>query len=102
MCECDGSREVGASAWTLLTGEAALAAPASEVLLFPGLLPLRSSHLQAVIISRSGRTSEAVRAAYLLSHQHKVATLGVTCAQNSELSRTCDLTLALSSADENS
>lgn len=94
--------EAAASCWTLLTGQAAHAIPASELLLFPQLAKLNAPELQAVIISRSGRTSEAVRAAELLSQKHSVATFAITCAPASELARACDQTIALPYADENS
>ena len=78
------------------------ALPASELLLFPQLCQLDSSELQAVVISRSGRTSEAVRAAKLLVQTYKVHTLGITCAPESELSNACHSTLALAAANEKS
>ena len=94
--------ESAAASWTLLTGQPARALPASEALLFPELTLAHSTGLQAAIISRSGRTSEAVRAATLLSQQYRVPTLGVTCASDSLLEDACDLTIRLSAADEKS
>jgi glucosamine--fructose-6-phosphate aminotransferase (isomerizing) len=94
--------EAAAACWTLLTGEHTHALPASELLLFPQLCKLDSSELQAVVISRSGRTSEAVRAAKLLVQTYKVHTLGITCAPESELPDACHSTLALPSANEKS
>jgi fructoselysine-6-P-deglycase FrlB-like protein len=72
--------EAAAASWTLLTGQPARPLPASELLFLPELALSRSAGLQAVIISRSGRTSEALRSANLLSHKYRVPTLGVTCA----------------------
>jgi glutamine---fructose-6-phosphate transaminase (isomerizing) len=94
--------EAAASCWTQLTGQAARAVPASEVLLFPQLVRLAEPDLQAVIISRSGRTSEAVRAAEMLARKFNVATLGITCALDSDLEKACDLTIVLPKADEHS
>jgi glucosamine--fructose-6-phosphate aminotransferase (isomerizing) len=94
--------EAAASCWSLLTGNPARALPASEVLLFPQLAQLAEPGLQAVIISRSGRTSEALRAAELLDRKYKVSTLGITCAVESELAKICELTIALPQADEKS
>jgi glucosamine--fructose-6-phosphate aminotransferase (isomerizing) len=94
--------EAAASCWTLLTGQPARAVPSSEILLFPQLVQLGDADLQAVIISRSGTTSEAVRVADILKKKHKVPTLGVTCAPGSELAKTCDLTISVPSADEKS
>jgi glucosamine--fructose-6-phosphate aminotransferase (isomerizing) len=94
--------QAAACSWSLLTSNPARALPASEVLLFPQLAQLAEQDLQAVIISRSGRTSEALRAAELLGRKYKVATLGVTCAVESELAKICELTIALPQADEKS
>jgi glutamine---fructose-6-phosphate transaminase (isomerizing) len=94
--------EAAAGSWSLLTGQAASALPASELLLFPRLAQLKAKDLQVVVISRSGRTSEAVRVAELLSGTYHLPTLGVTCASDSELSKACELTLVLPAADEKS
>jgi len=91
-----------ASSWTLMTGLRARAIPASEILLFPGAASLDAANLQAVLVSRSGTTSETVRAATQLSREYKVSTLGVTCTAPSPLSDACDLTLALPEANEES
>ena len=93
--------EAAALSWTLLTSLPARAIPASEILLFPRLLAA-DSQKQAVVISRSGRTSEAVRAARMLREELRIATLGVTCAKNSELEQICSESIVLSAADENS
>jgi glutamine---fructose-6-phosphate transaminase (isomerizing) len=94
--------EAAAISWMLLTGKPARAIPASEVLLFPKLLKAEGSGLQAVVISRSGRTSEAVRAASSLRKGLRIPTVGITCAQNSELERACDASIVLRAADERS
>jgi glutamine---fructose-6-phosphate transaminase (isomerizing) len=94
--------ESAAYSWTLLTGQPARALPGSEVLLFPKMVQAEGAEIQAVVISRSGKTSEAVRAAAALSRDLKVPTIGVTCAENSELEKECDITIVLRSADEQS
>ena len=94
--------EAVAASWKVLTGKTAHALPASELLLFPQLAQLHVNKLQAVVISRSGQTSEAVRAAELLTRQFHLDTLGVTCAQDSELRKICAQTIALPQADERS
>jgi len=94
--------EAAASAWTLLTGRPARALPASELLLFPKIVRLHEAPLCAVVISRSGRTSEAVRAAEILVKTHGVSTIGITCAAGSDLTRICPTCLVLPSADEKS
>ena len=94
--------EAAAASWTMLTGQFARALPASEILLFSALHLRRGSEVQAVVISRSGSTSEAVRAASLLRKEHRIATIGVTCSGNSPLETACELTIQISSADEKS
>jgi len=94
--------EAAAVSWTTLTGEPARAIPASEILLFPALLKAGSAAKQAVVISRSGRTSEAVRAAAVLQKDLRIPTIGITCAENSELERACELCIVLRAADEKS
>lgn len=94
--------EAAALSWTLLTGQAARAIPASEILLFPKLLEAEGAGVQAVVISRSGRTSEAVRAANVLKQRLGIATMGISCAKGSELEEACDACIVLEAADEKS
>ncbi len=91
-----------ATSFTLLTGKPARAVPASEVLLYPELIRVEGKDLQVVVISRSGRTSEAVRAAAVLRRDLQLPTVGITCSRNTALEAECDLTLVLRSADEQS
>ncbi len=94
--------QAAANSWTLLTGQRARALPASEVLLFPQLVQFNLEETQAVLISRSGKTSETVRAAKALSGSLGVPTIGLTCAKGSELEQMCDATIGLPTADEKS
>lgn len=94
--------EAAANSWNLLTGQRARPVPASEILLFPGLLQAKGRDTQAVVISRSGQTSESIRAAKVLSRDLQVPALGITCATGSELEQVCDLSIALQVADEKS
>jgi glutamine---fructose-6-phosphate transaminase (isomerizing) len=94
--------EAAARSWTLLNGQPSRALPASELLLFPRLGRLDAEGLQVVVISRSGRTSEALRAAELLSRKDNLPVLGVTCASDSQLAKVCEPTLVLRAANEES
>jgi len=94
--------EAAAVSWTTLTGEPARPVPASEVLLFPELFKVGGAPKQAVVISRSGRTSEAVRAASALRKDLRIPTIGISCAENSLLQQECDLCMVLGVADEKS
>ncbi|HEY2117711.1 MAG TPA: SIS domain-containing protein [Candidatus Acidoferrum sp.] len=94
--------EAAALSWTTLTGQRAMALPASEILLFPKSIQAGGKGTQAVVISRSGKTSEAVRVARVLVRQLHVPTIGITCAQGSPLEKECDRTIILQAADEQS
>ena len=83
-------------------GLPARAVPGSELLLYPALaLPAGSDYIP-VMISRSGRTSEVVRAARLLEKERNLRTLAITCADGQPLEAECSLTLKLLDADEQS
>jgi len=94
--------EAAAHSWASLTGRVARALPASEVTLYPNLLQSKGRKVQAIVISRSGRTSEAVRAAKTLAHEMNIPVIGITCAINSGLEAECQQTIVLHSADEKS
>jgi glutamine---fructose-6-phosphate transaminase (isomerizing) len=94
--------ETAAAFWRQQTGEQAFAIPASEIMLFPDKALLRSSALQSVVISRSGETSEAVRASQLLRSEHRVPVLGITCGENTPLEANSDVCLSVRAADEKS
>jgi glutamine---fructose-6-phosphate transaminase (isomerizing) len=94
--------EAAAVSWTALTGEPARPVPGSEVILYPELLKAGHGNKQAVVISRSGKTSEAIRAAAVLRHNLRIPTAGITCAENSELSQECEYAIVLGAADEKS
>ena len=94
--------ESAALSWTLLTGQPARALPASEVLLYPKLIEREGANVQAVVISRSGQTSEAVRAARVLRRELHLPALGITCAERSGLEEACEETIVVRAADEKS
>ena len=94
--------EAAAASRRMQTGHAAFAIPGSEIMLFPDSALLRTPELQAVVISRSGETSEALRAAELLRVRHKIPTLGITCGTKTPLESGTDLCLALHSANDKS
>jgi glutamine---fructose-6-phosphate transaminase (isomerizing) len=94
--------EAAAASRRMQTGQAAFAVAGSEIMLFPDSALLGTPALQAVVISRSGETSEALRAAELLRKQHKVPTLGITCGTKTPLEAGTDLCLALHTANDKS
>src|SRR5580658_10091917 len=80
----------------------ARAVPASDLLLYPALTLQAGRNYIPVVISRSGRTSEAVRAAKMLEKDHNRRTIAITCADGQPLESTCSVTLKLLDADEQS
>lgn len=102
---CGSSYYIGlaaAASWSRLTGLRARAIPASELLLCPELVLAGTESVAPVLISRSGRTSEVLRAAEMLEGQKDVRTLAVTCTGDQPLEQVASTTLALLPADEES
>ncbi|HSZ62786.1 MAG TPA: SIS domain-containing protein [Terriglobales bacterium] len=83
-------------------GLPAYAVPASELLMYPALTLHAGRDYIPVVISRSGRTSEAVRVAQMLEKEHNLRALAITCADGQPLEAACSLTLKLLDADEQS
>lgn len=82
-------------------GLAARAVPASDLLLYPVLsLPVGRDFIP-VVISRSGRTSEALRAARMLEERN-VRTIAITCAKGEALESISSVTLKLFDANDQS
>ena len=88
-----------AATWLILTGEPARAVPASEVLLFPKLLP---EDFSAILISRSGRTSEVIEAGKVLQQQNQTARMAITCAIGTPIENIAEEIIRLPDADEKS
>ncbi|HEY0704659.1 MAG TPA: SIS domain-containing protein [Candidatus Acidoferrales bacterium] len=91
--------QCAAASWSIVTGEEARAIPASEVMLFPQLLPLPC---QPVVISRSGHTSEALEAVEYLERVKNIRTLAITCGSATPIQKLASHCIVLSPADEKS
>jgi glutamine---fructose-6-phosphate transaminase (isomerizing) len=101
---CGSSYYVAQSAaatMTALTGKRAQALAASELLLFPELVLAGRENFLPVLISRSGRTSEVLRAAELL-RARGIATLGISCAPGQALEKLVSRAIVIPAADEQS
>jgi glucosamine--fructose-6-phosphate aminotransferase (isomerizing) len=94
--------QAAAASWQLITGRPARAIPASELLLFPDLVLKGDSPCQPILVSRSGMSSEVVRAAEYLEHERDIRTLAISCGQHQPLDEICTDTLYLLPADEKS
>jgi glucosamine--fructose-6-phosphate aminotransferase (isomerizing) len=91
-----------AALWTRLFGVPCTGVPASELLFAPDEVRRRTGARQVVLISRSGKTTEVLRAAEILKANGTAQTLGVTCSEDSTLKHLCAHTLMLPWADEKS
>jgi glutamine---fructose-6-phosphate transaminase (isomerizing) len=91
-----------AAQWTTLLRNSSTAVPASELLFAPREVLDRTGARQVVLVSRSGKTTEVLRAAEWLKRNAAVRTLGVTCSESSVLRELCTHTVQLPWADERS
>ena len=89
-----------AASFTAICGRPSRALPASEVLLFPDIVSKRNQ--VAVVISRSGRTTEAVKAMEILEARNDVKAITVTCAADSAFATGGDFPIVLAPAYEQS
>ncbi len=78
-----------AAAFQQVTGLRASAVPASEILQFPGSVFVPGSHPLVVGSSRSGATTETVRALEV-ARRRRIPTLCLTCTRRSPLARGAD------------
>jgi glucosamine--fructose-6-phosphate aminotransferase (isomerizing) len=95
------SRTIAAQ-WAKLLRVACTAVPASELLFAPDEVMQRTAARQVVLVSRSGKTTEVLRAAEWLKARGTVRTLGVTCSSDCVLEELCTHTVKLPWADEKS
>jgi glucosamine--fructose-6-phosphate aminotransferase (isomerizing) len=91
-----------AASWSRLTGLCARAVPASEILLFPDLVLTGENRCQPILISRSGRTSEVLKAAEYLESTRQIPTVAISCSAGQPLQARCSSSINLPSADEKS
>ena len=94
--------QAAAASWETITGTRAWAVPASELLLFPDLVLNGSAKYQPILVSRSGHSSEIVRAAQYLEHARNIRTLAISCSKHHPLEEISASTIYLLPADEKS
>ncbi len=94
--------QAAAASWELITGASARAIPASELLLFPDLVLNKGVEYRPVLISRSGHSSEVVRAARYLEQVRRIPTLAISCSKDNPLGETARATIVVLPADEES
>jgi glucosamine--fructose-6-phosphate aminotransferase (isomerizing) len=76
--------------------------PASEFLFAPEEVLRSTGATQVVFVSRSGETTEVIRAAEILQRRSDIRSLGVTCNAASPFEALCTRTFTLPWADEKS
>nr|MBC7243813.1 SIS domain-containing protein [Chloroflexota bacterium] len=86
-----------ASVLQMQTGLSARAAAAAEIYLFPQNVLLSKRNSLAILISRSGRTTEVIYALEYLQC-NGIPVIGITCTEDSPLATKCDLPLILTPA----
>jgi len=91
-----------AASWQMITGIRARAIPASELLLFPDLVLTDTAKCRPILVSRSGHSSEVVRAAQYLEKERNIRTLAISCTTHQPLEKISAATLYLLPADEKS
>ena len=91
---------LAAAALARALGLPAWAAPASEIWLFPRLAAGRTSRRLLIAVSRSGETSETIRAIDAFRQIGGPAVVAVTCHPDSAVARQADLVLAIPGARE--
>lgn len=84
-----------------LSGKRAHALPASEILLYPEIALAGRKQYVPVLISRSGKTSEVLKAAEALKARG-IATIGISCATGQPLEKRVTQAIVLPAADEQS
>ena len=90
-----------AANWTAITGIRARAVPASELLLFPDLILAGAKDFAPVLISRSGNTSEVLKAVRFFDRK-KMPSVAISCATEQKLEKLATISLLLPRADEQS
>ncbi len=95
--------QTAAQSFMEITGKPATAVPTSEVFLSSDTTVPRAGSVLAVLVSRSGTTSEALLAAdYLRTTHPHVTTIGITCNSGTEMAARCDFCIELPFAAEQS
>jgi glucosamine--fructose-6-phosphate aminotransferase (isomerizing) len=83
----------------MLTGISARAVPAAETYLFPKAYLTQGRNTAAVLLSRSGQTSEVMQSLETFQRLG-MPTMGITCTADSPLSQASDLPLVLAPVTE--
>ena len=94
--------QVASNLFKLIAGVRTRVIPASEILIFPNLVFSKSEDYLFIPLSRSGKTTEIVRAAHKAKVDFGIPTLAISCNYDSALSKECDMKLKFSFKQEQS
>lgn len=85
-----------------LTGIPSIGVPSSELVLFPATVLAKDTHRLLVPISRSGTTTETLRAIEVFQERSRGPIIGVTCYEQSDMASTVDAAIVARAAHEQS
>ena len=91
-----------AASFAEITGMPARAVPASEIMFFPNSILSKHHTTIPVLISRSGKTTEVVKAAEYLERERGIRTIAITCYAEEALAKNSSFPIVLSAAAEKS
>lgn len=94
--------QVASNLFRLITGIRTRAIPASEILIFPNLVFSKSENCLFIPLSRSGKTTEIVKAAHKAKAEFDIPTFAISCNHKSALSNECDMKLKFEFEQEQS
>jgi len=92
--------ESNATLWRERFGLHATVAPSSEVMLFPESMLPHNGNPVLLVASRSGETTETIRAVETFAERFPGRTILLGCQNDSKLGRLADLSIIVSEADD--
>jgi len=83
----------GSFVFSGITGIDSRAVPASEIMFYPRVYGINDGPTLIFAVSRSGQTTELLKAIKKVQDNENIITVAVTCHENSELAELCDYSL---------
>lgn len=94
--------QAGSNIFSKLTGQKAKALPASELIFFPETHIDKNSDNLIFFVSRSGKTTEVIKALEIINSLDNVTSIGVTCYEDSLLAQKSDFLFPAKEGKEDS
>lgn len=92
----------GSFIFSKLTGINSKAVPASEIIFYPEVYLPAEAKTIVFAVSRSGKTTEVIKAIEKISNYNNIITVAFTCYENSELAKLCDYSFITKKGKEKS